>query len=182
MPNILETAINAVNSLLDDEKPQPVHIGEAMLCWTYYATIGEFNSYTKSAINTTKDSELRKMLNVALALCTSQMERLKLFMIKEGIQLPDIPPMKPDSDPSSIPIGVKLTDNEIANAISIKIAGAIISCATGISQAIRTDVGLIWAEYLQEQITLGVPVKNMLLKRGWLKQPPFYVPPGIPQQ
>lgn len=180
MPNVLEAAVDVMKSLIDDDK-QPIHIGEAMLCWTYIAAIGEFNNYVKIGLNTTEDEELKEALHDAIKLCGSQRDRLQKFMVKEGIQLPEMAQLKPDADSNSIPSGVKLTDDEIANALSIKVASAILECATGIAQAIRTDVGLMWAEFQQEQMIYGAPLKQLLKKRGWLKQPPFYLPPGTPQ-
>jgi hypothetical protein len=44
------------------------------------------------------------------------------------------------------------------------------------------DVGLMWTEFLQNNIVFGAPLKEMMERRGWLKQPPFYHPPGLPNQ
>mgnify|MGYP001144279393 CR=1 FL=1 len=46
-------------------------------------------------------------------------------MIKEGITLPPAPEDMPIAEPNSIPLGVKLTDNVIANDLSLKIISLI---------------------------------------------------------
>jgi hypothetical protein len=67
------------------------------------------------------------------------------FMIREGL-LPDTSESRPESNPNAVPLGVKLTDDEIANGVSIKTASAIMLCASGASQCIRNDVGQMWIE------------------------------------
>ncbi|WP_261176540.1 DUF3231 family protein [Anaerobacillus sp. CMMVII] len=102
-------------------------------------------------------------------------------MIKEGVPLPPVPDKKPLSEPDEIPLGAKLTDNEIANGVSLKIAMAAVECAMANSQSIRTDVGLMWLEFYTEMLTFGATTKTLLRKRGWIKVPPYYYPPGLPK-
>jgi hypothetical protein len=181
MTNILEAAVDVAKSLTDDKK-QPLHIGEAMLCWTHLTVVSEANDYIKIGINTTTDEELNHALKKCYDICDSHAERLKTFMIREGVQLPQLSETRPDSDPEAIPDGVKQTDYEIANGLSIKVASAIVQCATGVAESIRTDVGLMWTEFVQDYIIFGAPLKEMMSRRGWLKQPPFYHPPGLPRE
>jgi hypothetical protein len=77
-------------------------------------------------------------------------------------------------------LGVKLTDDEIANSLIIKLVMAISSCANAVTQSIRHDVSLIWTEFLQQYLTFGVNLKTLMKKRRWFKYPPFYYAPGLP--
>ncbi|WP_197249547.1 hypothetical protein [Cytobacillus firmus] len=61
------------------------------------------------------------ILEEDMKLGNSQRERLHDFMIKEGIILPSAPEDMPKSDPDSVPLGVKLTDDVIANDLSLKL-------------------------------------------------------------
>ncbi|MFB4166081.1 DUF3231 family protein [Alteribacillus sp. JSM 102045] len=109
----------------------------------------------------------------AKKLCESQSEKLTNFLQKEGI-LPPYEQKKPVSEANEVPLGVKLTDDEIANGVSLKIAAAATECALVNSQTIRTDIIMIWAELYMEMEVFGANTKTLLRKRSWLKVPPYY--------
>jgi hypothetical protein len=182
MPSVLEGLINVMKTLVDDDPKPPMHIGEAMSCWTYMATLDEAIVYEHAALNSTTDQELRNALNDAIRMCESQVKVLKVLMLNEGVPLPPASAPKPKCEPSDIPLGVKVTDDEIANAISLKVAAALIACATEAAQAIRNDVAIMWVRFQMEQITYGATLKTMMRKRGWIKLPPPYCPPGSPHR
>jgi hypothetical protein len=110
----------------------------------------------------------------------TQSRRLKDFMQHEGVPLPPVSEAKPLSDPQAVPLGVKLTDDEIANLISVKIVGAIMTSATAATQSVRNDVGKTFIEFQEEAMIYGIMLKTLMKKRGWIKIPPYYVPPGSP--
>ncbi|MCZ8521280.1 MULTISPECIES: DUF3231 family protein [Paenibacillus] len=183
MTNLFEAAAELMKSFVHGSgDKQPMHVGEVMHCWAYLASVGDANNYVKMGLNTTKDEDLRSILADSLKTCESQRKRLTEVLLSEGVPLPPLSEMKPDCNPDDIPQGVKQTDNEIANGISIKVAISIVDCATGIAQSIRPDVGLLWASFQEEHMKLAAAIRPLLSKRGWLKQPPFYVPPGSPVQ
>ncbi|MFD2446578.1 DUF3231 family protein [Bacillus sp. CGMCC 1.16607] len=181
MPNPFETVWNTLMTLVENEPKQPLHVGEVMTIWTYLTVLNEAIRYEEVGLNTTIDNELKELLVDAKKLCESQSQRLSSFMQKEGIPLPPSQQKKPVSDPNEIPLGAKLTDDEIANGVSLKVATAGVECAIGNSQSIRIDVGLIWTEFYTEMLTFGATTKRLLQKRGWLKVPPYYTPSGLPE-
>ena len=122
------------------------------------------------------------MLNDAFNLCTAQAKILENFMIKEGIPLPEVSSQKPKSEGNAVPLGAKLTDDQLANGISFKIATGIVECAVGQSQGIRSDLTIIWIRFQSEFLTFGSTLKTLMIKRGWLKVPPYYYPPGMSNQ
>ena len=75
-----------------------------------------------------------------------------------------------------------MSEKELANGVSVKVIASILACATGMSQSIRNDLGLMWIELQSEQLTFGATLKALMKKRGWLEVPPTYVPPGLPKQ
>ena len=182
MPNILESTINTIKSFVDKEPKPPLHIGEAMACWTYIAALEEAMAYEEAALNTTTNGDLKQAFVDGVKMCNSQITRLKEFMRKEGIPLPPVPEDKPYCDPNSIPYGVRATDNELANGISLKVAAAIVTCATAASQSIRNDVGLMFLEFESEMVIYGGTFKSLMRKHGWIKVPPYFIPPGTPVQ
>jgi len=72
-----------------------------------------------------------------------------------------------------------MTDDEIANIVAVKLVAAITFCATAASQAVRNDVGIMFLEFQTEAMRYSVILKSVMKKRGWLKYPPEYVPPGL---
>ncbi|MDR7246751.1 DUF3231 family protein [Priestia megaterium] len=180
MPDILQALKSVIQSFVKDENKTPLHIGEAMGCWIFLALVGETQVQTEAGINSTTDPELRKALQEAVNLFKSEKERISAFMRSEGIPLPPLSESKPISDPNSVPLGVKLTDNELANSLNIKMVILITYCANAIIQSARNDVTLIWMEYLQEYMTFGATLKELVKRRGWLKVPPYYYAPGAP--
>jgi spore coat protein CotF len=181
MPDLLQALKSVVQAFINDENKSPLHIGEAMGCWIFLALAGETQVQTEAGINSTTDPELRKALEEAVNMLRSEKERMSAFMRKEGVPLPPLSESKPISDPNSVPLGVKLTENELANSLKKKISMAITNCAESAAQTIRSDLSLMWAEFMQEQITFLTTFKSLMRARGWLKVPPPYYPPGMPQ-
>ncbi|HAQ07107.1 MAG TPA: hypothetical protein DCR24_06145 [Bacillus bacterium] len=182
MTNPFEAVWNTLKTLVDNEPVSPLHVGEVMSIWTYQTILEEAIGYEEIGLNTTSDNEVLELLNNAKKLCVNQSQRLSDFMQKEGIPLPSSPQKKPKSESFEIPLGAKLTDDEIANGVSLKIAAAAIECSVANSQTIRTDVGLIWTEFYTEMLTFGATTKILLRQKGWIKIPPYYYPPGMPRK
>lgn len=159
MINIAEAVVNVLQSFVDDEPKSPLHIGEAMNCWTYLGMLEEEKSIVQLMINTTTDDELMETLRDSEKLADSQMKKLKEFMQIEGVPLPPASEERPKSEPNAIPMG-----------------------ANGVSQSVRNDVGLMFTQFLGEKLVFGVNLKAKMRKRGWLKVPPYYYPPGLPKQ
>lgn len=178
--NILETLAGMLNHSVVEEPTAPLHVGEVMNVWTYHAMIDEAVCYMLAAMNMTSDQELMHNLEESKANCLSQLNRLTDFMLKEGIPLPPTAEPKPKSNPNAVPLGVKLTDEEIANGLVAITAASIMTCAAGITTAVRIDVGMMWTSFQVEKMSYGTKLRMMMQKRGWLKVPPYYYPPGMP--
>ncbi|MCR2821557.1 DUF3231 family protein [Lederbergia panacisoli] len=181
MAHRIEALIEVFQSLFDDEPKPSLHVGEVMACWTYLAVLEEAVALEQLGINTTEDPELKKVLQKSMDGANSQAIRLKDFLQKEGVPFPPAPESKPLSDPNAIPLGAKMTDSEIANSVSVKLASSVAMCATGAVQSIRNDVGLMLLEFQTEAMRYSVILKSLMKKRNWLKIPPYYFPPGKPQ-
>ena len=178
MENIFETVMDTLKSIKDQDEEQPLHVGEVMSCWIYLAGLELAKVSVQSGINITTDDELKAILEEDMKLGTSQRERLLDFMLKEGITLPPSHEAMPKSDPNSVPPGVKLTDEVIANELSLKIISLIMRAAGAAFESIRTDVGILFIQFQAEKLAFASRLKHLMRKRGWIKVPPFYVPPG----
>jgi hypothetical protein len=182
IPNIFEAIIGTIKTSLDYESNHPLHTGEVTACWVYYTAINEFIRFEEAAMNSTIDDELMNTLKDAKKLCESQVKHLEAFMVNEGIPLPALPAPKPKSNPQDVPIGVKLTDDEIANGVSLKVIAAIMNAATAQAQSVRNDVGGMMALFQVEMLIFDSTLKTIMRKRGWLRVPPFYTPTGSPDK
>lgn len=178
MLNILGAAADTIKSMITQDDNQPLHLGEAYNCWIYLAGLQLSKVSVQIALNTTKDAQLTSILNEDLQLNNDQQKKLHDFMISEGVTLPPGHEDLPKSDAGSIPLGVMMTDEVIANDLSIKIASLIMMAAGGSTQAIRNDVGAMFAQFLSVKLLLGSRLKLLMRERGWIKVPPFFAPPG----
>jgi hypothetical protein len=180
MANLLETLGSFLQNKMDNEEKAPLHVGETMNLWLFLTTVHEANIFTQVGINSTNDDELLEMLQDSSKACEKQTKQVRDFLIKAGVPLPPLTEHKPTSSPNEIPLGVKLTDDEIANGVSIKDVSIIMLCAAGITQSIRTDIGSMFLQLMLERITFDTSLKSMMIKRGWVKVPPYYTPSGSP--
>jgi len=171
---IKDALTGILGNVTDDEPKSPMHIGEVMNLWLYHGTLTEANRYVEIALNTTTDDELIVALKHSFEDCSKQVAKIEDLFKKEGISLPPTPTPKPRSNPDDVPLGVKLTDDEIANGLSLKVVSAITLCASGISQAIRSDIGTMWLNFLLARVKFGAMLNSLMRKRGWIKVPPYY--------
>ncbi|WP_456274637.1 DUF3231 family protein [Bacillus sp. AK031] len=182
MTSVFESIKEYLQMKLDDEPKNPLHVGEVMSCWMYLALMDEATVYIQIGLNTTNDDEVRKMLIQSLNQCDVQGKRFRDFMKKEGVHLPSTSEQRPNSEPNSVPLGVKMTDDEIMNGLSMKTVAAVMHCAASASQSIRNDVGMLFTQCMIEKMKFGTELKGVMRKKGWIKVPPYYYPPGMPKQ
>ena len=182
MANPFEAILNMLKTSFDttNEPESPLHVIEVGDCWRYLALVEEFIRYEEIGLNTTTDDEVIEMLTDVIKICESQVAQLSTFMKKEGIPLADVTSSKPSSDPNGVPLGVKLTDEEITNGVAFKLVTCSQACAKGQADSVRNDIGVIWLQFFYEWVAFGGTLKTLMRKRGWLKVPPYYYPPGAP--
>ncbi|MFS0673810.1 DUF3231 family protein [Ornithinibacillus sp. 179-J 7C1 HS] len=182
MTTIFEAIKDYLQMQLDNEPKNPLHVGEVMSCWMYLALMDEATIFIQIGLNSTNDDKVKEMLEQSLKQCDSQGKRFKDLLKKEGISLPPTSEQRPNSDPNAVPLGTKMTDDELMNGLSIKTVTAVVHCATAASQSIRNDVGLLFTHCMLEKMKFGSSLKVVMRKRGYIKVPPYYYPPGIPKQ
>jgi hypothetical protein len=88
--------------------------------------------------------------------------------------LPQKTSEKPIGDFPNIPEGAKLNDEEGANLMSYNLASGVTFAARGLSESIRTDVGLIFSKIILKKTMAGLTVKDYLDRHKWLRVPPYY--------
>ncbi|RSK26013.1 DUF3231 family protein [Bacillus sp. HMF5848] len=179
MTNIFESVSNALKTVTDDEEKGPLHVGEVMNLWTYLTMLEEANRFAEVGLNTTTDDDLIEALKHSWDDCHKQVVEIQKVLREEGVSLPPTAEPKPKTSSEAIPSGVKLTDDEIANGVVIKLVSAISFCGVGLSQAIRADIGSMWYNFLNVRVKFSAYYMPIMRKRGWIKVPPYYVPNGL---
>jgi hypothetical protein len=182
LTNPLESVIAIIKNFIDEEPKPPLHVGEVMDLWTAYTAFNEAHVLYQVGLNTTTDTDLKHALQSAYNSSNADSKKIEHFLMKEGVPLPTLSSPKPVSKADSVPEGVKLTDDEIANLIAVKIGASITFCAQAMSKTVRTDVGLLFFEMQVNLMRYAAPFKNLMKQRGWLKVPPKYTPPGAPER
>ncbi|MBL0387839.1 DUF3231 family protein [Tumebacillus sp. ITR2] len=183
MTTLIEAITSIAKGFLDEEPKPPLHVGEVMALWTALALHQEGYSMYELAMNTTTDPDLLHALRKARESSAEDIHSIKEFLVKEGVPLPTTSEPKPHANPNAIPYGVKLTDDEICNLISAKVASSIALCGSGIAESVRADVGYLFLQSMVRLMKFGAPLRVLMRERGWIKIPPYYYPPGgIPNQ
>lgn len=183
LANPFEAVLNTLKLSIDstDESGNLLHVIEVGDCWKYLTIVEEFIRYEEIGLNTTSDDEVREMLVDLVSICEKQVKQLSNFMKKEGIPLPEVTSAKPESNPTEVPLGVKLTDDEIVNGASFKLVICMQTAGTGIANSVRADVGAMWLRFFLDWTIFGTTLKTLSRKRGWIKVPPYYYAPGSPK-
>lgn len=174
--NVFEVLKDAFAPYMDGEK-RSVHVGETMNLWYFLAQIEEALRIEQIAYNTTQDNELKEKLkdlmnNVHIPI----IQEIKDFLRRESIPLPTVTPEKPlNNDPNqTVPEWAKMADEEIANFVVFKIILGVTLASRGLTEAVRADVGMMFAKYLVTKVMFQLMFKRLMEQKGWLKIPPYY--------
>ncbi|MBS4174910.1 DUF3231 family protein [Bacillus sp. FJAT-49736] len=180
MTNLFESALNHFQTLIDRENKNPLHVGEVTNLWVLLTMIEEGICIYQIGLNTTTDADLIHAFINGEQSSKDIAQQLRAFFKKEGVPLPETSEEKPKSDPNSIPLGVKHTDEELANLVSVKVAAQITLLGQTLAMAVRSDVCELLLKIQYEILKYGASFKTLMRKRGWIKVPPYYYPPGAP--
>jgi hypothetical protein len=171
--NLLEVAYDTFKPFLDGEK-KPLNIIEVANLWLYLAICNNTLRNEELAYNVAEDSELKKKLQDARDIHKAIAEEINKLLKDEGVSLPDDTPEKPLVGRQNIPAGAKLNDEEIANLMSFNLLLGINYASRSLTEAIRPDVGFIFFKVIIRKNALGITLKDLMQKRGWLRNPPPY--------
>ncbi|MDD9270914.1 DUF3231 family protein [Paenibacillus sp. GCM10023248] len=177
--NVMEVLNDAIKPFLDGEKP-PLNVGEVMNLWFYLTATEQTMRGEQVSFNIVHDEELRdKLEEVINDVHRPIFEELTAFLKAEGIPLPQVSPDKPVGDFRGIPEGSRLSDDEVANLLSFNIVLGINYACRGLTESVRPDVAAMFARFQIKKLTFSIVLKDLMVKRGWLKAPPYYKPEAI---
>lgn len=173
--NLFEVAYDSFKPFIKGEK-KSLNVLEVANLWFYLAICNNTLRNEELAYNTAQDSELKKILKDARDIHKSAAEEINKLLKEEGVPLPEDTPEKPYIEIKNIPEGARLNDEEIANLMSFNLLLGINYASRSLTEAIRPDVGYIYFKVIMKKVLLGVPLKDLMQKRNWLRMPPPYRP------
>jgi hypothetical protein len=177
--NILEVLTDAIKPYLDGEKP-PLNVGEVMNLWFYLTATEQTMRGEQVSYNIVQDPELREKLKEVINDVHGPIHKeLIEFLNAEGVPLPEVSPDKPVADFRSIPEGSRLSDEETASLLSFNLVLGINYACRGLTEAVRPDVAAMFAKYQMKKLAYSIPLKDMLMRKGWMKVPPYYKAEGV---
>lgn len=174
--NILDIIHDTFEPFLDGEK-RPLNILEASNLWFFLAISETTMRNEEIAYNLAQDQELKDKLNEAkVSVHQPIAKEIRDFLLEEKVALPKATPIKPKGDYPSIPEGAKLNDEEIAKMMSFNLLLGVNYASRGLTESIRSDVGLIFFKVIVRKTIFGASVKKLMDQRGWLHEAPIYRP------
>ncbi|RXT07793.1 DUF3231 family protein [Ammoniphilus sp. CFH 90114] len=173
--NLFEIFKDAAAPFIDGKK-RPLNTGEVMNLWFYLIGTNQTLRIDQVALNTTQDPELKaKLEEIIQEVHNPMIVELTDFFKKEGIPLPNTTPEKPMAhDLKDIPPDALISDEEIANLLVYNLYIGINSAVRGLTEAVRADVGMMFAKYEMMKLTYFITLKDLMKRRGWLHIPPYY--------
>lgn len=174
--NVLEVLKDAFAPFMDGEK-KPLHVGEAMNLWFFLAQAEEALRVEQVAYNTTQDHELKEKLGDLINNVHKPIIReIKDFLLNESVPLPQGTPEKPmiDNPNQTVPEWARMSEEEIASFVVYKIILGINVAARGLTEAVRTDVGMMFGKYIITKVSFSLTFRKLMEEKGWMKLPPYY--------
>jgi hypothetical protein len=174
--NLLEILNDAIKPLIDGEK-LPLNVGEVMNLWFYLTATEQTLRGEQVSYNIVQDPNLKqKLKDVIDTIHGPILKDLYEFLKKEGVPLPQSTPEKSIGDFRNIPEGAKLSDEEVANLLQFNLVLGINYACRGLTEAVRPDVAAMFAKFQMMKVAYSITLKDLVVKRGWLKQPPYFQP------
>lgn len=172
--NPIEVVSDIFKPFLDREK-KPLNVLEVGNLWLYCAIAENSLRNEQSVFNIVQDKELKEKLKIAAEdVHNPIMQDIVELFKSEGISLPNPTADKPFGDYRYIPEGAKLTDEEAANLMSFNLVIGLTYGMRGLSESIRADVGLIFSKAIIRKMAFSITLKDLMIKRGWIKIPPYF--------
>lgn len=160
--------------LSGNPKNEPLHYGEVFSLWSFSQSSKGMISGSQAFLNHVGDKDLHKLLEDIINQCQQELKQVDALLKDNGVGLPPAPPEKPKANLEDIPVGARLTDQEIAAGLSMDIAAGLVLCSQIIGQSIREDVAMMFGQFHMEKATMGGKVLRLNKEKGWLIPPPLH--------
>ncbi|MDR6552890.1 DUF3231 family protein [Paenibacillus qinlingensis] len=161
--------------LSGNPKDEPLHYGEIYSVWQASTVAKGALSCYQAYLNHSGDKELKKILDGLIDQAKLEIKELDKILVDNGI--PPIPmlPERPSVKLEDIPVGARFSDPEISAKIAADASLGLVACSQAMGQAIREDIGALFAKYHITKAAQGLKILEMSKDKGWLVPPPLQI-------
>jgi hypothetical protein len=161
--------------LSGNQKDEPLHYGEVFDVWSFSmkakGCISVYRTYQYHA----GDKDLKKILDDLINQAELEAEECDQILIHNGIAPSPTLPARPEAKLEDIPIGARITDQEITSLVATDTAASMVACSQIMGKSIRGDIGALFGKYHVTKAALGLKILDLSKGKGWLVPPPLHI-------
>jgi hypothetical protein len=161
--------------LSGNPKDEPMHYGEIYAVWLNSTkakgAVSVYQAYQYHA----GDKDLKKILSDLIDQAKLEINECDTLLTQNGITPSPSLPERPEVNIADIPIGARLTDQEISALISVDTFMGLTACSQIISNSIREDICALYMKYHTTTAAIGLKILRMNKEKGWLIPPPLQI-------
>jgi hypothetical protein len=153
----------------------PLHYGEVMALWTFLAAVEEARAICLTMLNHTEDPDLKRLIERSIKdIKEPTGQQVRELLANEGVPMPQSPQNKAKADPTDVPPGARLLDEEISQIVLGKLEALLMIVSGGLVQSLREDIGALFFKFQVQFLGEGYALRSLMKQRGWLKVPPYH--------
>jgi len=161
--------------LSGNPKDEPMHYGEIFNVWSASTAAKGMVSFYQAYLNHAGDKDLKKLIEDCIDQAMNEIKECDELLHDNGITPAPTMPERPKVNIEDIPVGARITDQEIAAAISADTAVGLVACSQAMSMCIREDIGMMFGKYHVTKSMIGNKSLKLLKEKGWLVPPPLQI-------
>lgn len=161
--------------LSGNPKDEPLHYGEAFDVWAASTKAKGCISVYRAYHNHAGDKDLKDLLNDLINQSKLEAKECDQILVQNGITPSPYLPERPEVKLSDIPVGARITDQEITALAGADLAASMAACSQVMGMSIREDVGALFAKYHMSNAALALKTLQISKEKGWLIPPPLHV-------
>ncbi|MFS0723826.1 DUF3231 family protein [Paenibacillus sp. 1P07SE] len=161
--------------LSGNPKDEPLHYGEIYDVWQFSLVAKGCISANRASSYHAGDNDLKKILEEIIDQAELEASECDTILTHNGIAPIPALPARPAVKLEDIPVGVKLSDQEIASMIAADTALGLVNCSQIMAKAVREDIATLFAKYHATKAAIGLKILRLNKEKGWLIPPPLQV-------
>jgi hypothetical protein len=161
--------------LSGNPKDEPLHYGEVFDVWAFSMKAKGCVSVYRAYHYHAGDKDLKNILGDLINQAELEEKECDQILISNGIAPSPNLPDRPEAKLEEIPVGARLTDQEITSLIGADSAASMVICSQIMGKSIREDIGALFGKYHMTKAALGVRILEMSKEKGWLVPPPLHI-------
>lgn len=161
--------------LSGNPKDEPLHYGEAFDLWSSSTKAKGCVSVYRAYLYHAGDKDLKQILSDLINQSELEAKECDHILLGNGIVPPPDLPARPEAKLEDIPVGARLTDQEISTLTAAENAASMTACSMMMGKSIREDIGALYAKYHATRTAIGLKILEMNKNKGWLVPPPLHV-------